>query len=108
MAGNVLEFNEQNFEKEVIKSSIPVMVDFWATWCMPCKMIAAAVDEIAKEYSGKIKVGKLNVDDSGSIATGYATMSIPTLLFFKDGEAVDNLVGAVSKQQIEEKISELI
>jgi len=108
MAHNVIELNEQNFKKEVLESNIPVIVDFWATWCMPCKMIAPAVEEIAKDYKGKLKVGKVNVDDNTSIATQYGIMSIPTLLFFKNGEAMDNLVGAVSKQNIEDKISEIV
>ena len=108
MAHNVIELNEQNFKKEVLESNIPVIVDFWATWCMPCKMIAPAVEEIAKDYKGKLKVGKVNVDDNTSIATQYGIMSIPTLLFFKNGEVLDNLVGAVSKQDIEDKISEIV
>ncbi len=95
----------QNFEGEVLKSGIPVLVDFWAEWCGPCKMIAPIVDELSDELSGKMKVTKLNVDDAQEIAAKYNIMSIPTLLIFKGGEPVEQIVGAMSKDQLLEKIN---
>ena len=88
-----ITLTQENFEDEVINSDIPVLVDFWATWCGPCKMIAPIVEEIAEEYEGKIKVGKVNVDDEGDLASEYRIASIPTLLIFKNGEIVHTLVG---------------
>jgi thioredoxin len=101
MAGdNILEFSDQNFEQEVLKSDKPVLVDFWAEWCAPCRMIAPAVEEIAGEYAGRAKVGKLNVDENGSVTSRYNIRSIPTLLIFKNGEIKDQLVGTTSKANL--------
>jgi len=100
--------NDSNFEQEVIKSDIPVMVDFYADWCGPCKMIAPAVEEIAKEYDGKINVCKLNVDEAGQTAAKYRVSSIPFIGFFKNGELVDQLIGAVPKENITVKIDSLL
>ncbi len=97
---NEIELKEDNFESEVIKSEIPVLVDFWATWCGPCKMIAPVVEEIAEELSGKLKVGKVNVDENQSIAANYGIRSIPTLIVFKGGESVDQIIGAQSKEAL--------
>ena len=95
-----LHVTDKNFEQEVLKSNVPVMVDFWAEWCGPCRMIAPIVDEISKEYAGKLKVAKLNVDQAQQTAMKYSVMSIPTLIFFKDGKPVDQVVGAMSKDNL--------
>jgi len=96
---------EQSFEQEVIHSDIPVLVDFWAEWCGPCKMMGPIVDELADELAGKTKVGKVNVDEAQGLAVKYAVMSIPTLILFKNGEAVDQAVGAMGKEQLLERIN---
>jgi thioredoxin 1 len=93
--------NTDNFEEEVIKSDVPVLVDFWAEWCVPCRMVAPIVEEISEDYAGKLKVGKFNVDDGTELASKYNVVSIPTLLLFKDGEIVNQKIGAGSKQDIE-------
>ncbi len=103
MAGTTT-FTDQNFDTEVLQSETPVLVDFWASWCGPCKMIAPVVEEIAGEYAGRVKVGKLNVDDNGDTATRYQIRGIPTLLVFKGGKVVDQIVGAVGKTQIRKSI----
>lgn len=97
-----------NWESEVLKSSQLVMVDFWAVWCGPCQMVAPIVDELAKDYKGKVKVMKLNTDDAPEVAGQYQIMSIPTIVFFKDGQMVDKIVGARPKQQFKEKIDSLL
>lgn len=101
---SALHFTDVNFKKEVLESHLPVLVDFWATWCSPCKQIAPSIDELAKEYSGKIKIGKVNVDDNSKIPTQYGIMSIPTIIFFKQGKVMGQLVGAVSKLELKRKI----
>jgi thioredoxin 1 len=101
-----LKFTDENFEQEALNSDIPVLVDFYADWCGPCKMMAPIIENIAAEYDGKVKVGKLNVDESPNTSSKYRVMSIPTLLFIKNGEVVDNIVGAVSKSQVTEKLDQ--
>lgn len=101
-----IEFTDTNFKTEVLESKLPVLVDFWATWCGPCKMITPIVEELAKEYHGKMKIGKVNVDDNPKTATSYGIMSIPTLIFFKDGKVMDQAVGALNKAQLKKKIEE--
>lgn len=103
-----VELNDGNFESEVLKSDKPVLVDFWAPWCGPCRMVGPVVEEIAKDYEGKLKVGKLNVDDNSQTAVQYGIMSIPNLLFFKEGKVIDQIVGAVPKQHFIEKIDKIV
>lgn len=102
--GSVTDFTDQNFEAEVIKSDEPVLVDFWAPWCGPCRMIAPVVEELASENAGKVKIGKLNVDDSPSSAAAYGVSSIPTLILFKGGEVVNTFVGLKAKQELQQAI----
>ena len=101
-------FTDANFDEEVIKSDVPVLVDFYADWCGPCKMIAPLVEQLAGEYEGKAKIGKLDVDANGVTAQNYRVMSIPTLLIFKGGEVVDTIVGAVPKNQLEAKLNAVL
>jgi thioredoxin 1 len=104
----VLTFGDDNFEKEVTQSALPVLVDFWATWCAPCKAIAPAIDAIAAEYDGKIRVGKVNVDDNPGIPGKFGVRGIPTVILFKDGKVVDQVVGAVPKSQLEALIKKAL
>ncbi len=99
-----IEITDANFEDEVIKSEIPVLIDFWAVWCGPCKALAPIVEEIAKDYEGKVKVGKLDIDNNQAVSVKYGIRSIPTILIFKDGKIVDQIVGAVPKAQILAKL----
>ncbi len=101
---DLLTITEANFEDEVINSETPVLIDFWAVWCGPCKMIAPIVEELSGEYSGKVKVAKCDVDSNQSIAIKYGIRSIPTLLIFKGGQVVEQIVGAVPKQTIQSKL----
>ena len=103
----MLEVNltEQNFEEEVLKSEKPVLVDFWATWCGPCKMIAPVLTEIAEEYKDEIKVGKINIDEQRNLAINYRVSSIPTLMLFKNGEVINTTVGFQSKSELEKMIN---
>jgi thioredoxin 1 len=109
MAGvGVLEVNDANFDEEVLKSEQPVLVDFWAVWCGPCKAIAPIVDGVAATYAGKLKVAKVNVDQNGATPSRYGIRGIPTLLFFKGGKIADQVVGYVAQDVIEEKVKKLI
>ena len=101
---STVHFSDASFKKEVLESELPVMVDFWATWCGPCKMIAPFVEELAKEYVGKMKIGKLNVDENPKVATQFGVMSIPTIIFFKKGKVMEQAVGALSKNDLKKKI----
>ena len=103
-----ITLTEENFQGEVLESTKPVLVDFWATWCGPCQAIAPLIEEVAADFQGRAKVGKLDVDDHSSFAMRYGIRGIPTLLFFKDGEVVDQLVGVVSKQLIADKLNALV
>ncbi len=109
MAGvGVMEVNDANFDQEVLKSEQPVLVDFWAVWCGPCKAIAPIVDGVAAAYAGKLKVAKVNVDQNGATPSRYGIRGIPTLLFFKGGKIADQVVGYVAQDVIEEKVKKLI
>jgi thioredoxin 1 len=108
MSDTVKEFTDATFEEEVIQSDIPVVVDFWAVWCMPCKMIAPIVEEISKEYAGKVKVGKLDVDNNPATGQKYGIRSIPSVLIFKNGEVAQMVIGAVPKAQIVAKLEAVL
>ena len=103
-----VEVTDDSFEQEVLKSETPVVVDFWAPWCGPCKMIGPILEEIADEYDGKVKIAKVDVDTHSKIASQYKVMSIPALFFFKDGELVDQVIGALPKAQLVEKVSKIV
>ena len=105
MSESTFTVTDQNFEEEVLKSPIPVVIDFWAAWCVPCKMIAPTLEELAVEFAGKAKIGKLNVDENRGTATNYGIRGIPSLLLFKDGEVKEQMVGVHSKQEISNLIS---
>lgn len=103
-----LEINDRNFEQEVLKSDLPVVVDFWAPWCGPCRMVGPTVDKLSEEYQGRLKFCKLNVDENRDMAAKYQVMSIPLLLFFKDGQLVDQSLGAVPERTLRSKVEELL
>ena len=108
MADNVMEFDDQNFDSDVLEAGMPVLVDFWAVWCGPCKAIAPIVEEVANDYSGKVRVGKIDVDSNNQVAMRYGIRSIPTLLLFSGGEVVDQVIGNVGKESIESMLSKAL
>ena len=108
MAEGILDVTSTTWDTEVIKAQGIVMVDFWAPWCAPCRMVSPTVEELAKEYQGRMKFLKLNTDENPDIASKYNIMGIPTLMFFKDGRSVDSIVGAVPKQQLKSKIDSFL
>jgi thioredoxin 1 len=109
MAGlGVFDVNDATFDQEVLKSEQPVLVDFWAVWCGPCKAIAPIVDGVAAAFAGKLKVAKVNIDQNGAAPSRFGVQSIPTLLFFKDGKVVDQVVGYRPQNEIEEKVKRLL
>ncbi len=107
-SAGMLELSDSTFEKEVLKSETPVLVDFWAPWCGPCRILAPVVEEIANSYSGRLKVGKLNVDDNQDTTMAYGIRSIPTLIIFKGGKALDQIIGAVPKSEIERMVKKAL
>ena len=104
----MIEITEKNFEEEVIKSNIPVLVDFWATWCAPCVKIVPVLEELSSEYEGKMNFAKVNIENDGSIAQQFGIMSIPTLLIFKGGKVMQQIVGVQPKNNIVAKIKEIL
>jgi thioredoxin 1 len=104
----ILDVTDQSFEAEVLKSATPVLVDFWAEWCQPCRALAPVVKEIAEEYGDRITVAKLDIDASPATPASFSVRSIPTLLFFKNGQVVDSLVGAAPKLQVQEKVEAVL
>jgi len=103
-SADTIEITDDNFEAEILNSDTPVLVDFWAVWCGPCRQIAPSVEALATEYKGKLKVGKMNVDDHQQVPQKYGIRSIPTLLVFKNGQVVDQIIGAVPKSKLEEAV----
>ena len=108
MAGKTVEITDANFDNEVLQSEVPVLLDFWAEWCGPCRMLAPTIEELSEEYDGKFKVGKLDTDNNRDTALKFNINAIPTLKFFKGGEEVDSLVGMTSKKDIKEKMEGLL
>lgn len=105
---NVLELTDSNFEQEVLQSSTPALVDFWAEWCMPCRMLAPIIDELAAEYAGKLKVGKVDTDNNRQISMKFGISSIPTLIMFKDGQMVKKFVGLQQKSDLKAAIESIL
>ncbi len=106
--GKGIEITDANFEEEVVKSDIPVLIDFWAPWCGPCRMVGRIVEEIANDYAGKIKVGKINTDDNQKVAAQFGIRSIPTLMIFSGGELKESLVGVQPKEILAAKIDKVL
>lgn len=104
----VIDVSDQTFESEVIKSSLPVLLDLWAPWCGPCRMVAPVIESLEAKYDGKVKFCRLNVDENPQTAAKYRIMSIPTLMFFKNGQAVDTVIGAVPERALQPKIDALL
>lgn len=104
----IVELTDSNFESEVVNSDVPVLVDFWAEWCQPCRMLAPTIDAIADEYQGKVKVGKVDIDNNREVATNHAISSIPTVIIFRNGEVEKKFVGLTSKDQFKSTLDELV
>ncbi len=105
---DVLQVTDNDFEQEILKASMPALVDFWAAWCGPCRAIAPVIEELAKDYAGKVKIAKMNVDENAKTPAKYGIRAIPTLILFKNGAVVDQITGAVSKAQIENAIKKML
>lgn len=107
-SANIIALNQNNFQAEVLSSAAPVLVDFWAEWCGPCKMIAPILDELATEYNGQIRIGKVNIDDNQNLAAQYGVRAIPTLLLFKNGQVVEQIVGLRSKRDLKSSLDRTV
>ncbi|MBM3956033.1 MAG: thioredoxin [Planctomycetota bacterium] len=107
MGQHTLEFTDDNFQREVLDSDVPVLVDFWAPWCGPCRMIGPTIDELSAEYSGKVKVGKVNVDENSRVAMAYNVSSIPTLMVFRGGQLVQQMMGVQQKSRLQQVLDEV-
>jgi len=105
---DVLYVTDSNFDQEIINSNLPAMVDFWADWCGPCKIVGPIIEELAKEYKGRVKIAKLNVDQNRQITSRYGIRNIPTMILFKDGKVVDTIIGAYPKSFLEERLKSLL
>jgi len=105
---DLLQVTDANFDEEIVKASIPAMVDFWAEWCGPCKMVGPTVEALAKEYEGKIKIAKMNVDENRETPAKFGIRNIPTLILFKDGEVAQTIIGAQTKDHLEEELKKLL
>ena len=108
MGANVLKFTDANFDGEVVKSGTPVLVDFWAEWCGPCRLMGPILDELAPVYAGKLKIGKLNVDESQNAPSKFGVMNIPTMILFKSGKEIDRIVGATPKADLQKKLDKAL
>ena len=108
MGANVLKFTDSNFDAEVVKSGIPALVDFWAEWCGPCRLMGPILDELAPAYAGKLKIGKLNVDENQDSPSQFGVMNIPTMIVFRGGKEVERIVGAMSKADLQKKIDKAL
>lgn len=108
MAENIINLTENNFKSEVLEATAPVLVDFWAAWCGPCRMLAPVVEELGADYQGKAKVCKMNVDENAKTAQDYGVMSIPTMLLFKDGKEVNRMVGFMPKENVAKALDQLL
>ncbi len=105
---HVITLTKENFEQEVLKAEQPVLVDFWASWCGPCRMVSPLIDQLAEEYAGRAKVGKVNVDEQGALAVDYNVMTIPTIIIFKNGEMIEQISGAYPKAHFEEMLNKAL
>lgn len=108
MSDNVSKFTDGNFDSEVVKSGTPVLVDFWAEWCGPCRLMGPILDELAPAYQGKLKIGKMNVDENQNTPSNFGIMNIPTMILFKGGKEVDRIIGALSKSDLQKKIDKAL